>query len=72
MKAHKTSRFRGVTWNKARNKWRAQINRQNNRRYLGDFDSEYDAACAYDIAVMRYGIGAMNFPQNFQLRRKKS
>ncbi|RKY08249.1 MAG: hypothetical protein DRP65_09355 [Planctomycetota bacterium] len=72
MKARKTSRFRGVTWNKACNKWRAQINRQNDRRYLGDFDSEYDAACAYDAAVVRHDFTAVNFPQNFQLRRKKS
>jgi hypothetical protein len=46
-----TSRFRGVSWDKARGKWTAGIKENGTRRALGRFDNEEDAARAYDAAV---------------------
>src|SRR3990167_5315472 len=39
-----SSQFRGVTWNKRCAKWRASVG----PKYLGQFDSELEAAHAYD------------------------
>jgi len=72
MKEHKTSKYRGVSFHRATGKWQAQIARKYDKRHLGYFEAEYDAACAYDAAIIKHDIGLINFPENFQLRRKKS
>jgi len=49
-KTGRTSIYRGVCWDKARNKWRAEI--AVGRKYnLGRFSSEEEAAMAYNHAV---------------------
>lgn len=55
-----SSRFKGVTWNKAGRRWRAQIG----RTYLGQFEDEEVAARVYDGAARRsFGeFAALNFP----------
>lgn len=49
-----TSKFRGVYWAKLNQKWAAQIKIHCRATYLGLFDSEEDAARAYDAAARNY------------------
>lgn len=49
-----SSRFKGVYWNKAKRKWRAQIKFGGKEHNLGNFSSEEDAAVAYDRAAVEH------------------
>jgi hypothetical protein len=49
--SRKSSSYRGVSWNKSGNKWRAQIKYDGKRHALGSFDDEEEAAKAYDRAA---------------------
>ncbi len=42
------SKYVGVSWEKDRQKWKAQIDIRNNKKNLGRFDSEIQAAKKYD------------------------
>jgi hypothetical protein len=46
-----TSRFKGVSWDRRRGKWRAVIALNRKSRELGFFTDELDAARAYDAAA---------------------
>lgn len=48
------SRFKGVTWDKSRHKWMALIYYKGKQHNLGRFDSEKDAALAYNRASTAY------------------
>lgn len=53
---NKSSRFKGVCWDKNRSKWMASIKHNRKVKYLGRFDSENDAAKAYNNASIEiYG-----------------
>jgi AP2 domain len=47
-----SSRYTGVTWHKKAGKWQAAIYVTGKSRYLGLFESEKDAASAYNIASL--------------------
>lgn len=48
-----TSSYCGVYWKRSRNKWVASIRTNKQSRHLGQFDSEIDAARAYDSACIQ-------------------
>jgi hypothetical protein len=48
-----TSEYPGVSWDKQRHKWRADIKYQGVTYYLGLFKIEEDAALAYQNAVLK-------------------
>lgn len=52
-KANRTgsSKYKGVYWSRARGKWIAQVSWYYYNQYLGGFDNEDDAACAYAAAT---------------------
>lgn len=49
-----TSKFTGVSWNTQRQKWVAQICGKGAPGYLGAFESEVEAAAAYDNAAKEF------------------
>jgi len=59
----KTSKFRGVCWHKRLKKWRATIHKNGKSFWLGLFDTEEEAAKAYD-AKARELFGEFAY-QNF-------
>lgn len=64
----RTSVFKGVT--RQGKRWKAQIGFCGNTHYIGMFDSEADAAYAYDSrAKILFGqYAVLNFPEKFKNR----
>lgn len=50
---NKTSRFKGVSWYPRGNRWKAQIQVNKQKKHIGYFPSEEEAALAYDEAAER-------------------
>lgn len=64
LQANNTSGFKGVSWFKEHQKWRADIRVNWKAIYLGMFSSREDAARAYDEAARKYHgeFAVLNFP----------
>lgn len=63
---HKSSKYKGVTWDKQYGQWRAQVRVGNDVRKLGRFNSEFDAALQHDLFCVAHNItGArLNFSRD--------
>lgn len=59
-----SSKYMGVSWRKARSKWRCDIQSDGVLKMIGSFDNEIDAAMAYDEhATKIHGeFARLNFP----------
>lgn len=63
-----SSEYLGVSWSEATGKWRARIRHNYDEIHLGVFESEEEAARAYDRKALelRGEFATLNFPQEVE------
>lgn len=66
-----TSRFKGVDFNRTTGKWRARITHGYHTTHIGYYESEEEAAIAYDLkAIDLFGdFAKLNFPEKWYALR---
>lgn len=57
-----TSKFKGVSFDKSCNKWDASIYFKPKQKRIGRFNTELEAATAYDEVLIKNGLKPVNFP----------
>jgi hypothetical protein len=60
-----SSKFRGVCWDKVKNKWVSSIGSSGSAVYLGYFENEFEAAMAYNIKALELGFNKEAFNDVF-------
>lgn len=70
---HNTSGFKGVSWDRSKNKWQANIRIFGRQKNLGRFSSPALAALAYDAAAANHfgKFARLNFPNNTEHKPSK-
>lgn len=72
MLATNTSGFTGIIYDKARNKWKAQIKLNQKHRNIGRFDNKYDAVIAYRKKHAEiFGVDSQYYPNNFKIKKSE-
>jgi hypothetical protein len=68
-----SSKYLGVSWKRLNKKWQAQIVKDRKKIYIGLFESEIDAAKAFDKKAFElYGeFAVLNFPEGHQIATNK-
>lgn len=66
IQANNASGFKGVCWDKNRNKWIVHIGLNGRNHFLGRYADTVSAAKAYDIAAKEYygEFAVLNFPES--------
>ena len=59
-----SSKYKGVSWNRHKNKWSVQIRYDGKSKFIGFFDNETEAAKAYDKEAKKHHgeFAVLNFP----------
>jgi len=67
-----SSRFKGVSFDRRRNKWAACISHDNRTIHIGHFDDEIEAAFAYDLSAVALAgeFAYLNFPHIINATRQ--
>jgi hypothetical protein len=67
-----SSKYKGVSWHKTKNKWEVKIKVDGKQKYLGTFTDEYEAHLAYQKALKMYHEGDLSFmkPKEFSCKYK--
>ena len=64
LSAANKSGYKGVSWEKGKNKWVAQIGYDNSPHFLGYFDTAIEAHAAYCAAAIKFHGEFANFGED--------